>query len=100
MVHCRPALANMAATGSPVFPHGLALAPQARSGGGRPLPLNVQCPHCGSVCQVGTQLLGTAVKCGKCTQPFTVQAMAPQPAGAPAVKMSVKPGLDEEIDLV
>jgi protein phosphatase len=49
---------------------------------------------------VDNQFLGATLKCGKCTQPFTVRAMPTQPADRPIVKMSIKPSVDEEIDLV
>jgi serine/threonine protein phosphatase PrpC len=66
------------------------------------LPVNVQCPTCGSTCQVDNLVVGMTVKCGKCGQPFGVRSPpAPTaPAGAPKIKMSVKPTSDDEISLV
>ncbi len=48
------------------------------------MAVRVQCPHCRSVCEVQPQLLGTTVKCGKCTRPFALPAgtSAPRPAAA------------------
>lgn len=89
--------------------------------------VNVQCPHCGSLCQVDLPRLGATVKCGKCTRPFRVPAAPPtaepmpvataplprpsaetdggsSPAGVQSaprtVKMSVKPSVEEEITVI
>lgn len=50
------------------------------------MSVRVQCPHCSSVCQVEEQHLGSALKCGKCGQTFTVRLPLPEPA-APASGM-------------
>ncbi len=63
------------------------------------MPLNVQCPNCNSVCQVGDQHLGATVKCGKCGKPFAVKTSPPREAPK-TVKMSIKADSEDEIDLV
>jgi protein phosphatase len=53
---------------------------------------------------VDDQFVGATVKCGKCAQPFTARS---SPASAPRgaadtvkIKMSIKPAVDDEIDIV
>ncbi|MGE3804481.1 MAG: PP2C family serine/threonine-protein phosphatase [Gemmataceae bacterium] len=41
------------------------------------MPVNIQCPHCGSLCQISEQHFGTMVNCGRCRQPFTVRSAPP-----------------------
>lgn len=50
------------------------------------MPVQVQCPHCASLCLVGEQHFGAMVSCGRCGQAFTVRSgPAPAaPAAAPA----------------
>lgn len=48
------------------------------------MPVQVQCPHCASLCLVGEQHFGAMVNCGRCNQPFTVRSASAPAASAPA----------------
>lgn len=51
------------------------------------MPVQVQCPHCASLCLVGEQHFGSMVSCGRCGQAFTVRS-APAPAAPAAAPTS------------
>lgn len=57
------------------------------------MAVRVQCPHCSSLCQVDEQFLGSALKCGKCGQTFTVRApasAAEAPSGIGGLKAALR----------
>src|SRR5438445_139804 len=56
---------------------------KATSRGESALPVRVQCPHCKSICQIATELLGSSVKCASCGRPYALPPATP--AQAPSV---------------
>ena len=65
------------------------------------MPIQVQCPHCRGVCQVGEQHMGAMVNCGRCSKPFMVggaparPAAPTQPAGMAPRPVAAPPGTYE-----
>ncbi len=44
------------------------------------MSVQVNCPHCNSVCQVDERFLGSPLQCGRCRKPFTVEVPAAEEA--------------------
>ncbi len=66
------------------------------------MAVNVQCPHCRSICQVQPEHLGSRVQCAKCAKPFqtpsaptasgSFPAVPPPPAPPPAPAAPARSG--------